>query len=171
MCSARVPTVLVERVFGSRALRSVLDYSGLIQEGKMEPGEEEVTMIRKHFGKRIRIKNACLLFASLAFAISAAAQQPGTIGWWKLQETKGRLAYDSSGNFLTGSIIGNVDIGQPGVIGKAYFFNVNGLGWVQVPYDALLSPQTSHVTVTAWIKPTGENASGQMAVVSNEGIS
>jgi len=56
------------------------------------------------------------------------------------------------------------------VIGNAYFFSVNGPGWVQVPYNALLSPPTSDVTVTAWIKPTGDNPSG-MAVVSNEGIS
>ncbi|MCJ7777062.1 MAG: LamG domain-containing protein, partial [Sedimentisphaerales bacterium] len=73
------------------------------------------------------------------------------VGWWKLDETEGKNASDSSGNNNTGTIVGNPQWQSTGgKIGGALEFDGNGdyinLG-KKSDFDI-----TGQITVAAWIK-------------------
>ncbi len=73
------------------------------------------------------------------------------VGWWKLDETDGRNAADSSGNNHTGTIIGNPQWRPTGgKIGGALEFDGNG-DYVNIGKGADFDI-TKQITVTAWIK-------------------
>jgi hypothetical protein len=106
-------------------------------------------------------------------ALAAAATGP--IGWWKLNETSGTTAADSSGNGNPGAIGSGVTLGIPGAEATAFGFNhLNSDSRVTVPYGSGdLAPATTQITVSAWINPQGDWTCGfyyQCAVVSNEGF-
>lgn len=122
----------------------------------------------------IRTKWA-LLIASVAFGCASALAAAGPIGWWKLNETSGTTAADSSGNGNPGSIGAGVTLGAAGADGTAFRFNAFDFGsQVTVPRgDGDLAPPTTQITASAWINPSGDwscGGFGQCAVVSNEGF-
>lgn len=75
------------------------------------------------------------------------------IGWWKLNETDGNVAYDSSGNSNTGNIYGAgpVETGtSPDPIGESSYKFDGDNDYVDVtPSNSLSDP----ITVTGWYKP------------------
>ena len=80
----------------------------------------------------------------------ANAQDPNLLGWWKLDESSGNIAYDSSGNSNNGVFVG---VGGPqwasGYAGGAVL--LDGVDdFIEVPHDDSLLPNTE-VTVMAWI--------------------
>ena len=108
-----------------------------------------------------------------AFPGERSASPP--LGWWKLDETSGETATDSSGNGNPGSILPGVTLGIPGAIGTAFGFD--GAHYVRVPFGSGgLGPPTTQITVSAWINPSAFDCTelvpysnpGQCAIVSNE---
>ncbi len=95
------------------------------------------------------------LVLGLALTNAANAQDPNLLGWWKLDEKSGKIAYDSSGNENHGQLI-QIDgspIADPqwttGYAGGALWFD--GIDdYIEVPHDDSLQPGTE-VTVMAWI--------------------
>ena len=64
-----------------------------------------------------------------AYENAVMAQVP--IGYWKLNETQGNRAEDSSGNGHHGTYKDGVRLGVAGKVGKAA--NMNGTGYVDMP--------------------------------------
>ena len=86
----------------------------------------------------------------------------GLVGWWKLNEGTGTIAYDSSGNNATGTWYGTkagsssyYSPGSP--LGWAGYFD-GSTNYIDVPQSSALQP--SSVTVTAWIYATASSTSG-----------
>jgi hypothetical protein len=79
------------------------------------------------------------------------AELAGLISWWKLDETQGNSANDSSGNNVNGSLVGEPKW-QPsgGKIGGALEFDGNG-DYVNLGTNSVFDI-TGQITVTAWIK-------------------
>jgi hypothetical protein len=95
--------------------------------------------------------------ATLNITISAAGSAPtGLLGWWKLDETSGTTAADSSGNGNNGTLNG-APVWQPTGGKLAGALNFNYGDYVNCGYAASLS--TPSVTVAFWMKPS------QMAIM------
>jgi hypothetical protein len=102
----------------------------------------------------------------LSFTNQAAAQDPNLLGWWKLDEKSGNIAYDSSIYGNHGNLIqtDGTPIGVPqwvyGYAGGALW--LDGVDdYVEVPHSETLWPDTE-VTLMAWINTpryTGAEAS------------
>ncbi len=89
----------------------------------------------------------------------------GLAGYWKLDETSGSVAVDSSSNGNDGTYTGGVLLNQPGQVDLAADFD--GVDdFVVVADDASLTMDTA-VSMTAWIEP-GASGNRQM-IVNKEG--
>jgi hypothetical protein len=98
----------------------------------------------------LRIYN-CALTAS-EIAQLAGTGDPNLVGWWKLDETTGTIAADSSGHDLNGTLFGG-PLWQPTggkLNGALQFDGVND--YVDCGNDPSLNI-TSQITVAAWVKP------------------
>ena len=94
-----------------------------------------------------------VLFATLALALAPPLlAQTGPIAHWKLDESSGTSAADSSGNGNTGTLT-NPPLWEPlGRVGGSLDFN-GSTGLVSVSGSGnLANLQASGMTVTAWIK-------------------
>jgi hypothetical protein len=108
------------------------------------------------------------LVLGLTLTNAANAQDPNLLGWWKLDESSGSIAYDSSGNFNNGVFVG---VGGPqwasGYAGGAVL--LDGVDdFIEVPHNDSLLPNTE-VTVMAWINTpryTGAGGSSWQALVT-----
>jgi len=87
------------------------------------------------------------------------------VAWWKLDETEGQTAFDSSGNNLHGRLVGNPQW-QPGVICGALAFDGKD-DYVNCGYDQILDI-TDAITVAAWIKVSSFNLFCQCIVARGE---
>ena len=80
---------------------------------------------------------------------------PHLVGWWKLDDTSGKIAADSSGHKRKGVLKGELDFAKDsavGKIGKTLKFNA-GDGYIEITkYKGVVG--THPRTVTAWIKTT-----------------
>ncbi len=116
------------------------------------------------------------LMLSLILISTANAQDPDLLGWWKLNEKSGNIAYDSSGNSNDGELLQTDGsfIGDPqwvyGYAGGALW--LDGVDdFVEVPHDNSLLPDTE-VTLMAWIntpRHTGSETSawsGYQAIIT-----
>jgi hypothetical protein len=75
-------------------------------------------------------------------------------GYWKLDETGGTIAADSSGNGRNGTYQGGVNLGKSPIIRAVHAAAVMADGWddlVSIPYNAALS--TSPLSVECIIRP------------------
>src|SRR6185369_9503362 len=72
------------------------------------------------------------------------------IGWWKFDETSGTVAADSSGTGNTGTAANPVWLPTGGHTGGA--LSCNGNTVVTLPNNLVESPDSSTLTVAAWIK-------------------
>jgi len=86
----------------------------------------------------------CLILASIA-----EGADPSLVGLWKLDETEGGIAADSSGNGNDGTLIGDPQWVQ-GKINGALDCDGNG-DYVNCGYDPLFDVTTNEVTVCAWV--------------------
>jgi hypothetical protein len=101
------------------------------------------------------------------------AQDPNLLGWWKLDEPSGNIAYDSSGNGNDGQLIqtDGFPIGDPqwggGYAGGALW--LDGVDdFIEVPHNESLLP-TTDVTVMAWINTprlTGAGGSNWQGLIT-----
>lgn len=74
----------------------------------------------------------------------AAGLQNGLVAWWKLDETTGSIAADSSGNALTATVNGAIFVS--GHLSNALFFNgVNNRA-------TFPSSNSSQITIAAWVR-------------------
>jgi hypothetical protein len=85
------------------------------------------------------------------------------VAYWRLSETSGTSAIDSSGNGRTGTYTGGYTLGQTGpwTGGPDTAINLNGsTGYVTVPHNAALN--STSITLEAWIKPPNANQSSNI---------
>ncbi len=76
---------------------------------------------------------------------------PGLVGWWKLDETEGAIAYDSTGNsdgIVTGEPLWQSSAGQ--IDGALQFDGIDD--YVSTPF--ILDPADAVFSVFAWVKGT-----------------
>jgi hypothetical protein len=98
---------------------------------------------------------------AIAYAQKVQNTSPGTlIGFWKLNETSGSLAYDSSGLNLTATISGSMALAQtPGPateFGSAPLFDGSNDS-VNLPSTFVSLFQPASGTVCAWLKGAAAN--------------
>ena len=94
---------------------------------------------------------ALLVTLVLISSLSRGARADSLTGWWKLDESSGSTAYDSSGNGNNGTVNGSVvwqDDG--GVIDGALDFDGNG-DWVSISNPGDYSTETDF-TWSAWVR-------------------
>lgn len=82
--------------------------------------------------------------------ISADGITSGLVGYWKLDESAGTIAYDFSGNNSTGTIVG-APTSTTGQVGQA--LNFNGGQYIDTGSNSITG--TNPFTLMAWIKATG----------------
>ena len=101
-------------------------------------------------------KLICIIFLlGSILTITANANDPNLVGWWRFNEGSGTLAIDSSGNNLNGELV-NEPLWVAGIQGTALQF-ADG-SHVAVPgYEGILG--THARTSTAWINVTKISAS------------
>jgi len=75
--------------------------------------------------------------------------ETGLVGYWKLDETKGPTAFDSSGRGNHGTISGVAR--GPGQTGRAFYFHHEEAGRVEIPAAKSLGV-TKALTIAAWVR-------------------
>ena len=115
-----------------------------------------------------------LLQRAIEWAAGAAGDgEPDTslIAHWKLDETTGLIAADSSANgnngTLTGGLSFDTDSVSPGQNGDALQFD-GSLDYISVPNHATLQP-TGALTITAWIKGDSWGAGSNVNIILRKG--
>ena len=120
----------------------------------------------------------CLtLVLGLTLVNTAVAQDPNLLGWWKLDEKSGNIAYDSSIYGNNGELVqtDGTQIGDPqwvyGYAGGALW--LDGIDdFVEVLHSDTLQPAGNEITLMAWIniqRYTGAEASawsGYQAIIT-----
>jgi hypothetical protein len=113
-------------------------------------------------------KLVCLAVTSLVM-VSAASATTGPVGWWKFDEMSGKLAADSSGNGMNGTLL--PASGGPtwvtGKLGGALKFNGTS-DCVDLGKNAAFNP-TGSFTVTYWANITAWGADWGHVMMGNRG--
>jgi len=91
-----------------------------------------------------------VLVLGLVLTSVGNAADPSPVGWWRLDETSGTTANDSSGNGNHGTLHGNPQWG-PGMIGGALELDGN-VDFVECGTSDIFNI-TEQVTLAAWVKP------------------
>ncbi|HUV62732.1 MAG TPA: LamG-like jellyroll fold domain-containing protein [Sedimentisphaerales bacterium] len=106
----------------------------------------------------------CIVFLlGLSFSGVAAAADPSHVAWWKLDETSGTRAEDSSGFGNHGTLLGDV-AWVAGRLGGAWQADGNG-DHIEVPDNPSLNISDA-VTVSAWVYAS---ASGSRELIEKGG--
>jgi len=90
-----------------------------------------------------------------SYPVAVMASKP--VGYWRLDETRGPVAADSSGHKKNGQYYGGVTFHQPGAFAKAFSVRLDGKsGYVEIPADTAFSVPTSKegLSVEVWLNPT-----------------
>lgn len=107
------------------------------------------------------------IFGDLAYTISSSIR--GIVGYWKLDETSGTVAIDSSGNGHNGTYTGAVTLGNasllPSGTGKSTSFSTTG--YVALP-TGFLNTIGYPLTIFGWGN-TPNTSGGQQIVASSSG--
>lgn len=111
-----------------------------------KPGNYQITLIADPSGERRDITVEVGVAAAKPYSQLVLADKP--LGYWRLNETTGTTAKDSSGHGLDGTYTGEVQFNGRNVV-------LNG-GYIDVPGAAVTGP----FTVEAWINPTGSTQQG-----------
>ncbi len=123
---------------------------------------------------QVRVYN----YARTAAQVAWGYNRGGPIGWWKLDECQGSVAYDSSGIGNTGTItigasgtqntlgtcqVGTSDAWTNGASGKRNSsLNFDGTDdSVNIPYTTILQPPND-LTLSAWVKPKSFSTAGSV---------
>lgn len=76
-------------------------------------------------------------------------------GYWRLEETAGTVAADSSGNARNAAISGGVTLGQPPLISVGKSYQLDGVnGQALAPAAAYMAGALAGQTLELWIKTT-----------------
>lgn len=109
------------------------------------------------------------IFGNLAFTTSTSIR--GLVGYWKLDETAGTIAYDSSGNNHNGTYTGTVTLGNasllPSTTGHSTAFS--STGYVSLPIG-VLNTIGYPFTIFGWGKPTNVSANNQIVCSATGGF-
>ncbi len=95
----------------------------------------------------------------LAVATASTARAATPILWYKLDETSGAVAADSSGAGNTGTYVGGPTLGAAGMRRNAVYFPANGQ-YVTAAASASLNAigaANADFSVAFWVKPNGTN--------------
>lgn len=122
--------------------------------------------------RRINIKRLSILLiisilftlASDAFVFTIHAEVPTPTGYWKLDETSGTTAYDSSGNNLNGTL-NNGPVWVPGIVGNCLEFDGSN-DYINLGNPAALQ-FTGAMTVSAWVYTDSYATSGRIISKDN----
>ncbi|MCX5643382.1 MAG: LamG domain-containing protein, partial [Phycisphaerae bacterium] len=109
---------------------------------------------------RMLVAILAALVVNLVVGATALASDPTLVGWWKLDETSGTMAADSSGKGNNGTVNGTATW-VAGTINGALQFDGSST-WVDCGNDASLN-LTDAVTIVAWIKPNFTGADKKIA--------
>lgn len=97
-----------------------------------------------------------------AYVAAVLADSP--LAYWRLDETSGTTALDSSGNGKNGTYEGSLDLGQPPLITNGKSLHCHGsIAGVNIASSFSIPTATSPFTFEAWIKLT---ATGTRPIVS-----
>ena len=112
----------------------------------------------------MRLQSLCL---AISLITSTAAAQTNLVAHYRLDETSGTMAEDSSGNGNHGTYTGaGVTLGQAGICGGSTAVDFDGAtGHVAIPSSPSLDALSSDFTVAAWIRP---DVLGLMRVFANQ---
>ncbi len=94
------------------------------------------------------------------------------LGYWRLGETSGTVAADSSGNGRNGTLVNSPQLGQPGALlsdsdpSMAFYGSWPGGQRVQLPTG--FADFSSGLTLEAWVYPTGTPDWGRILVLGND---
>lgn len=98
-----------------------------------------------------------------------ALQAQALVAHYRLDETAGASTQDASGNLQDGSLVGGVELGQPGASpatgGSARFLPTQP-GQVSIVQPAALRYLRSNLSVAAWIHPSSD--AGLMRIFGSE---
>ncbi|MCP3919044.1 MAG: LamG domain-containing protein [bacterium] len=102
------------------------------------------------------MKHSTRLFIGSLLASSLAATsfaQTSLVAHYRLDETAGTIAADSSGNGNNGMYVGGVTLGTPGAgAGSGTSVDFDGVdGRIEIPGSATLNPLDSNLTVAAFV--------------------
>ena len=104
-------------------------------------------------GKKVFVPVFLVFLLSLVLTSVAGAADPTLVGWWKLDETSGTVAADSSGYGNNGTVGGTAQWVQ-GIMGNA--LNLNGSSYVAI--DGVVNDITgTNITLSVWIKTTSSS--------------
>ncbi|MHC4694392.1 MAG: LamG domain-containing protein, partial [Planctomycetota bacterium] len=92
-----------------------------------------------------------IYFVLVLGLIPASRCMADLVGWWRLDETSGTTAYDSSPSGNDGTLTGNPQWVAGRVLGA---LQLDGDDWVNCGNGAELAI-TNTITVTCWVNPTG----------------
>jgi hypothetical protein len=77
------------------------------------------------------------------------------VGYWRLGERQGTIAYDSSGNHIDGSYLGGFALGAPGALANDpdTAITLDGAtGFVRIPHDARIDVTNSVTSAEGWVR-------------------
>jgi hypothetical protein len=115
--------------------------------------------------RRQLFSRLCAVLFVLVLGSTAIAALPGLVAYWTFDEGQGKIAADSSGNGLDGTLNGGAKW-VAGQLGGALAFDGSD-DFVEIPHNPLLSI-TGQITIAAWTN-MATTASGEMAIVSKGG--
>lgn len=100
-----------------------------------------VHFIKDGYNLRLAVKDSTSTDSKLLTGLKA---------YWSLNETSGS-AIDSSGNGYSGTLSGAISQGTGGILGKAYNFEVDSLGYINLGTTLGGSFGTDDLSVSCWI--------------------
>ena len=107
------------------------------------------------------------LVLSVVVSSAANATDPSLVGWWRLDETSGKTARDSSGNGNDGTLFGNPQW-DAGMIGGALHLDDASSDYVEIPFSEHLKVlNESDFTHTAWVNFDEVNRKQQILMQGN----
>ncbi|MHC4625991.1 MAG: LamG domain-containing protein [Planctomycetota bacterium] len=93
-----------------------------------------------------------VLFVMVLSLVLFTAANAELVGWWRLDETSGTTAADSSGNGNDGTVVGTAQWGAIGKVGGALDFDGSS-GHVTIPHNSSLAVlNQGDFTISAWFK-------------------
>ncbi len=95
----------------------------------------------------------CLIFCLVLTNIGNAQLDPSLMGWWKLDETSGSVASDSSGNARDGTTFGGPQWITGQLDGALQFDGDDD--YVELPIGSVVGTLTN-ISCSAWVNFTGQ---------------
>ena len=119
--------------------------------------------------KKLTYSTSFALVLSVVLSCAANAADPSLVGWWRLDESSGTTAYDSSGKGNNGTLHGNPQW-ETGMIGGALHFDDASSDYVEIPFSEHLRVlNQGDFTHAAWVNFDEVNRKQQILMQGNLG--